>query len=98
MPDPLLSIITPCLNRSTYIADAVESVLKQDYHNFEHVIMDGGSTDPTLSILGRYPHLQVFSEKDQGMYHALNKGIAKVRGEVIALLNSDDVYEPGIFS
>ncbi|MCC7118161.1 MAG: glycosyltransferase [Anaerolineales bacterium] len=93
-----LSIITPCLNRSAFIAEAVESALNQNYVHFEHLIMDGGSTDATLAVLAKYPHLTIFSEKDRGMYDALNKGIQKSRGEIIGLLNSDDLYEPNIFS
>lgn len=59
--------------------------------------MDGGSTDGTLEVLGRYPHLRVYSEPDEGIYDALNKSIQLTRGEVIGFLNTDDLYEPGIF-
>lgn len=95
---PLISIVTPCLNRGKYVAEAIESVLAQNYPNFEHIITDGGSTDGTLEILKRYPHLRVISEPDENLYDALNKGISLAKGDVIGHLNTDDRYEPGIFT
>lgn len=97
MTSPLLSIVTPCLNRSTLIAPAIESVQHQDYPCVEHVVMDGGSTDGTLEVLRLYPHLDVTSEKDHGLYDALNKAIRHARGEVVGQINSDDLYEPRVF-
>ncbi|MHB8835447.1 MAG: glycosyltransferase family 2 protein [Candidatus Methylomirabilia bacterium] len=97
MPAPLLSIVTPCLNRAPLVAQAIESVQRQDYPRVEHIVMDGGSTDGTLEVLRRYPHLIVSSEKDLGLYDALNKAIQRARGEVIGHLNSDDLYEPRVF-
>ena len=94
---PLISIITPCLNRAEFVAEAVESVLNQDYPNLEHIIMDGGSTDGTLEVLRRYPHLKVVSEPDQGLYDAINKGIGIAHGEIMGFLNTDDFYETDIF-
>jgi glycosyltransferase involved in cell wall biosynthesis len=93
----LFSIITPCLNRAEFIAEAVESVLAQNDREFEHIIIDGGSTDGTLEILKRYPHLQVHSGQDRGMYDALNRGLALARGEIIGFLNSDDLYSENVF-
>lgn len=93
----LLSIITPSLNRAHFIADALESVSQQDISDFEHLIIDGGSTDGTLEVLEQYPHLRVFSQPDYGIYDALNKGILLSQGEVIGFLNTDDLYEPVIF-
>lgn len=94
---PLLSIITPCYNRAGLITSAIESTLDQDYPHVEHIIVDGGSTDGTLDVLRRYPHLRVISESDRGMYDALNKGVRLARGQVIGFLNTDDCYEPQIF-
>ena len=74
-----------------------KSVLAQDHLDFEHIIMDGGSTDGTLELLAKYPHLRVVSEKDEGMYDALNKGLLIAQGEIIGFLNSDDLYTPGTF-
>jgi len=94
---PKLSIITPTLNRRRFLEDAIQSVLSQDYPEFEHIIVDGGSNDGTLELLAQFPHLRVVSEKDSGLYDALSKGVAMARGEVIGHLNSDDVYAPGAF-
>jgi glycosyltransferase involved in cell wall biosynthesis len=93
----LLSIITPTYNRADYIIDAVESVLAQNYANFEHIVIDGQSKDGTLDVLSRYSHLKVLSEPDRGMYDALNKGLKLAQGEVIGWVNSDDLYAPGAF-
>jgi glycosyltransferase involved in cell wall biosynthesis len=98
MTQPLISIVTPCLNRLAFVRAAVESVLAQGYPNFEHIVMDGGSTDGTLDILKEYPHLRVVSEPDWGMYDAINKGLGLAHGEIAAWLNTDDVYPPGAFT
>jgi len=95
---PLLTIITPVYNRVEVIAEAVESVLAQGYPAVEHIVVDGGSTDGTLAVLQRYPHLRVISRPDEGMYFALNDGLQMAQGEVIGFLNSDDVYQPGVFA
>lgn len=79
------------------IREAIESVQQQDYPTVEHIIMDGGSTDGTLEILREYPHLIVVSEKDNGLYDAINKGFQRATGDFVGLLNSDDLYEPGTF-
>jgi glycosyltransferase involved in cell wall biosynthesis len=91
----LISIITPSLNRADMIATAIESVQAQNYSNVEHLIMDGGSTDGTLDILSKHSHLKVFSGQDNGMYDALNRGLALAQGEIIGFLNTDDEYLPG---
>jgi len=98
MSRPLISIVTPCLNRAEFVRAAVESVLAQDYLNFEHIIMDAGSTDGTLGILRRYPHLRLVSEPDRGMYDGINKGLRLAHGEIIGLLNTDDLYAGGCFA
>jgi glycosyltransferase involved in cell wall biosynthesis len=90
-----ISVITPTLNRADYIEAAINSVATQSVPAFEHIVIDGGSRDDTLSRLGRYPHLDIVSEPDRGLYDAINKGISRARGEVICLLNSDDRLWPG---
>ncbi len=95
---PSISIVTPCLNRADTIAHAVDSVLAQNYPAFEHIVIDGGSTDGTLERLARYPHLRVVSERDRNLYDAINKGLRLASGEVVGLLNSDDLYAPGAFA
>lgn len=94
---PKISIVTPSFNSAKYIEDCIQSVLNQNYPNFEHIIIDGGSTDGTIEILKKYPHLIWISELDEGQSDALNKGFKMARGEIIGLLNSDDVYLPGTF-
>ncbi|MBE3118097.1 MAG: glycosyltransferase [Candidatus Atribacteria bacterium] len=94
----LISIITPSLNRADMIVTAIESVLAQNYPYFEHIIIDGGSTDGTLNVLGKYPHLRLISELDRGMYDAINKGLALASGEIIGFLNTDDLFADDIFA
>ncbi len=94
---PLISIITPCLNRAQFIREAIQSVMDQSYPDVEHIVVDAVSTDGTLEILREYPHLRVISEPDNGMYDAINKGIRVAKGEIIGLLNTDDLYAPGCF-
>ncbi|WP_170979180.1 glycosyltransferase family 2 protein [Roseomonas sp. HF4] len=95
MSPPLVSIVTPCLNRAATIGAAIESVLAQQHRSIEHIIVDGGSTDGTAEVLARFPHLRVIREQDRNLYDAINKGLRAVRGEVVGLLNSDDLYAPG---
>jgi glycosyltransferase involved in cell wall biosynthesis len=92
-----ISIITPCLNGATHIRDAIDSVLQQHHEETEHIIADGGSTDGTLDILQRYPHLRILSSRDRGIYDALNRALPLVRGELIGILNSDDCYAEDLF-
>ena len=89
-----VSIITSCYNRAATIRDAVESVLSQDYNEIEYIVVDGASTDGTLSILEEYrDRIDVLiSEPDGGMYEAINKGIRLATGDIIGLLHSDDVF------
>jgi glycosyltransferase involved in cell wall biosynthesis len=98
MNSPRLSIVTPCLNRAATIGAAIDSVVEQRHPSFEHIIIDGGSTDGTAEVLARYPHLTVIREKDRNLYDAINKGLRAVRGDVVGLLNSDDLYAPGAFA
>jgi glycosyltransferase involved in cell wall biosynthesis len=90
-----ISVITPCFNSARTLRDTIESVRSQDYRDWEHIIIDGGSQDGTLELLRDYPHLQWSSEKDEGHYDAMNKGIATARGDCIVILNADDCFRPG---
>jgi glycosyltransferase involved in cell wall biosynthesis len=92
---PKISIVTPCFNSVTTIAATIQSVLSQDYTNWEHIVVDGGSNDGTVAVLERHPRLIWASEKDEGHYHAMNKGIARVTGDVVVILNADDCFRPG---
>lgn len=92
---PRISIVTPSFNQGEYIAETIESVIAQDYPNLEHIVMDGGSTDSTLEVLKRYPHLKVISEPDRGQSDAINKGFRLATGDIWGFLNSDDTLLPG---
>lgn len=91
-----ISIVTVVLNRKVYIKKVIENVLEQNFDDFEHIIIDGGSTDGTVDIIKSYSHLKWISEKDNGSVYALNKGLAMVTGDVFAWLNSDESYLPGV--
>jgi glycosyltransferase involved in cell wall biosynthesis len=99
MAEPIkLSVVTPSLNSARTIRETIESVVRQDYPHVEHIVTDGGSTDGTLEILKAYPRLYWVSEKDEGHYHAMNKGIQMATGEVVGILNADDCYCEGILA
>ena len=89
-----ISIITVCFNSEKTIEDTVQSVISQDYPNIEYIIVDGASKDNTLQIVEKYKDTisQIISEPDKGIYDAMNKGISAATGEVIGILNSDDVF------
>jgi glycosyltransferase len=88
-----ISIITATFNSSKTLRDTMRSVMEQDYPNVEHLIIDGASKDDTLAIARSYSHVaKIVSEKDRGIYDAMNKGIAIATGDVIGILNSDDIY------
>ncbi len=92
---PSITIVTASLNSERTIEATLRSVREQDYGGeLEHVVVDGGSTDGTLEIV-RAAGLRFLSEPDRGLTHALNKGIALARGEIVGSLNSDDTYLPG---
>lgn len=93
----LASIVTPAFNSSLFIEDCIRSIKGQTYDNIEHIIIDGGSTDGTIDIIKKYEgtySMIWLSEPDNGMYDAINKGFALSKGEIMAYLNSDDMYMP----
>lgn len=86
-----VSVVTPVFNGEKTLAECIESVRNQDYHDIEHIIVDGNSTDGTLDIIRQYG-VKYVSEPDAGIYDAFNKGVRMASGQVIHILNSDDMY------
>lgn len=89
---PLVSIITPSFNQAGFIEETILSIKSQNYPNIEHIVIDGGSSDRTIEILRKYPHLSWISEPDEGQADAINKGFKMAKGEILTWLNSDDTY------
>lgn len=96
---PLVSIIVPSFNQGRFLPETLDSILGQDYRPLEVLVMDGGSTDDTVNVLHRYaaqhPELQWQSEPDKGPADAVNKGLARARGDIVGIQSSDDLYRPG---
>jgi glycosyltransferase involved in cell wall biosynthesis len=99
-PLPKVSIITPSYNQGRFLEASILSVLQQDYPNLEYIVVDGGSKDESVEIIKKYQDRFAWwvSEKDKGHADALNKGFSHATGEILAWLNSDDIYFPGAVS
>ena len=91
-----ISIITVTKNSGNFLEECILSLDKQSYRNYEHIIIDGCSTDNTIDLIKKYNNKITYwvSEKDEGLYDAMNKGIKKCSGDIIGILNSDDIYYP----
>ncbi|AKG20953.1 glycosyltransferase family 2 protein [Calothrix sp. 336/3] len=98
----MITVITPVYNGEKFIEKCIQVVINQNCPDVEHIIVDGASKDRTVEIIKqyaeKYPHIRWVSEKDQGQSDAMNKGIAMAKGEILAILNVDDYYEPNILN
>ncbi len=92
-----ISVVTCSYNQAEFLEATLRSVLDQNYPNLEYIVIDGGSTDGSVEIIERYQHRLAYwvSEPDAGQTDALIKGFSRATGDVLAWLNSDDLYEPG---
>ena len=92
------SVITPSWNQGEFLARCLECVQRQGSEDYEHLVFDNCSTDETATVAARFPRVRFVCEADCGQSHAVNKGLAAARGEIICWLNADDAYPPGIFA
>jgi glycosyltransferase involved in cell wall biosynthesis len=97
----MISIITPVYNGARYIEGCIKTVIDQNHQNFEHIVVDGGSTDGTVEIISRYAatydHIRWVSDQDKGQSEAMNRGFKMSSGDIIGYLNVDDYFNPGAF-
>ena len=92
-----ISVITVTWNRVELLEEAIISVINQGYENFEHIVIDNASTDGTVEMLKKYPHVIWISEPDNGQSDAMNKGLKLATGDIFAWMNDDDLYPSGVF-
>lgn len=102
MNPPLISIVIPSYNKVKYIKKTLDSIVNQNYKNFEVIIQDGGSNDGTLDIIKKYAKkysslIRYESKKDGGQLDAINTGLKKAKGDIVTFINADDVYNDGVF-
>ncbi len=100
--EPKVSVVIPSYNKDKFIGITLESILQQNYDNYEVIVQDGGSTDKTIDIIKSYKSkfrgkLKWLSKKDKGQLDAINKGLKKASGDILTFINADDVYEVGAF-
>ena len=99
LPWPRISIVTPSLNQGQFLEETIRSVLLQGYPDLQYIIIDGGSTDESITIIKKYEKWLGYwvSEPDRGQSHAINKGFSAATGKIVSWLNSDDLYLPNTF-
>lgn len=95
---PRFSVVTASYNRADMIGDAIASVRAQNWPEVEHIVVDGGSTDDTPAVLARYLDIDVSIGPDEGVFDAWNKGFARATGDIVCILNSDDLLAPNTFA
>lgn len=100
--NPLISVVIPSFNKGDYIEKTLNSIVNQEYKNFEIIIQDGGSTDGSVEIIKnfviKYPnYIKWESKKDKGQVDAINKGLKKANGDILSYINADDLYAPNAF-